>query len=477
MNAAGTVSDARGGPLPVGVQPPGAPTRDGELRIAFFLESFPVLSETFILRQITGLLDLGHEVEIFANSPAETDAPLHPEVATHRLLERTIYVDAPPESNVWEMPIWPLRGRTWTPGSAKGTLNVVRMVRALPKMARCLTTAPRLAWQTLDTGEYGYQASSLSALYRLATVKSAHRQFDVLHAHFGPVGNSFRFARDFCAAPLVVTFHGYDFSAVPREQGTGVYDRLFGVADAVTVNCEYTRRQVLALGCAWDRVHNLHVGVDMGHFPYRDRARQPGERVRLLTVARLVEKKGIEYALQSVAHLRQTHPNLQYDVIGDGPLEQTLRRLAGQLGLQQVAVFHGATDSQFVQQRMAEAHLFLLPSVTAADGDQEGTPVSLMEAQSAGLPVVSTVHSGIPEVVMNGATGFLVPERDVAGLVERLRYLVEHPEVCRIMGRRGRQHVEEQFELRKLNRDLVDLYRQAIARFRNQGPGRNGARR
>ncbi len=449
-------------------QPLGDAARDGTLRVAFFLEAFPVISETFILRQITGLLDLGHEVEIFAKSQAEPDAPLHPEVTTHRLLERTIYVDAPPESSVWEMPIWPLRGRTWTPGAARGTLNVVRMVRALPKMARCLTTAPQLAWQALDAREYGYQASSLSALYRLATLRSARRRFDVLHAHFGPVANSFRFARALCGAPLVATFHGYDFSVVPRTEGTRVYDRLFGVADAVTVNSDYTRQQVIALGCAPDRIHKLHVGVDATQFTYRDRARRPADPVRLLTVARLVEKKGIEYALQAVAWLRQFHSKLRYDIIGDGPLLPALTELAGKLGLQEVAVFHGAKDSQFVQQRMAEAHLFLLPSVTAADGDQEGTPVSLMEAQATGLPVLSTVHSGIPEVVLDGVSGFLVPERDVASLGDRLLYLVEHPEVCRTMGSRGRQHIEEQFHLPKLNWDLVALYRQAISRFANE---------
>ncbi len=447
------------------------------MRIAFFLETFPVVSETFILRQITGLLDLGHEVRIFTNSPAETDAPLHPEVATHRLLERRTCISAPPESSVWEMPIWPLWGRTWAPGASRATLNLVRMARALPKMAGCLTTAPRLTWQTLDAAEYGYQAASLSALYRLATLKSAEGPFDVLHAHFGPVGNSFRFARDLWGAPLVVTFHGYDFCVVPREEGPKVYEHLFRVADAITVNCDYTAQRVIALGCVPDRVHKLHVGVDVGQFPYQDRTRPPGQPVRLLTVGRLVEKKGIEYALQAVARLVPTHPDLRYDIIGDGPLQPVLTKLAGQLGLGRVAVFHGARDSQFVQQRVAEAHLFLLPSVTAANGDQEGTPVSLMEAQAAGLPVLSTVHSGIPEVVLDGATGFLVPERDVAGLAERLRYLIEHPEACRALGRRGRQHIEEQFDLRKLNRDLVALYGQTIERFRNQAGRRDGAKR
>src|SRR5205085_9701304 len=104
------------------------------------------------------------------------------------------------------------------------------------------------------------------------------------------------------------------------------------------------------------------------------------------------------------------------------------------------------------------AHVFLLPSVTAANGDQEGTPVSLIEAQATGLPVVSTFHSGIPEVVRDRETGFLVPESDVNLLTERLEYLADHPDCWEIMGSKGRAHVEAHYDIARLNRDLVALY-------------------
>jgi colanic acid/amylovoran biosynthesis glycosyltransferase len=155
-------------------------------------------------------------------------------------------------------------------------------------------------------------------------------------------------------------------------------------------------------------------------------------------------------------------------------LHSSLQQLTQQLGLGQNVVLHGARDSLFVQERMAAAHLFILPSVTAADGDQEGTPVSLMEAQASGLPVLSTRHSGIPEVVLDGVSGFLLPERDVEGLAQKLVYLIEHPEVCRAMGARGRQHVESQFDIRKLNEELTAIYEQTVARFdaREKSPHR-----
>jgi colanic acid/amylovoran biosynthesis glycosyltransferase len=107
---------------------------------------------------------------------------------------------------------------------------------------------------------------------------------------------------------------------------------------------------------------------------------------------------------------------------------------------------------------MKKTHIYILASVTAQDGNQEGIPVSLMEAMATGLPVISTRHSGIPELVQDGISGFLVPERNVDSLVSKCEYLITHPEQRVEMGRAGREFVEENFNIRKLNRRLLELY-------------------
>src|SRR5438046_10005331 len=140
------------------------------LRIAMFVGSFSVVSETFIVRQITGLIDLGHAVDIYADSRAEAGAPIHPEIAKYRLLERTTFMEMPPETAPWEMPVWPIKGRTWLPGTETSIHNSARVARALPKFFRCLRNAPRLTFKVLSRSEYGYQAVSLSALHRLAAL-------------------------------------------------------------------------------------------------------------------------------------------------------------------------------------------------------------------------------------------------------------------------------------------------------------------
>jgi colanic acid/amylovoran biosynthesis glycosyltransferase len=431
------------------------------LRIAMFVGCFPVVSETFILRQITGLIDLGHHVDIFADACADTVAPVHPEIANYRLLERATFMDMPPETAPWEMPVWPITGKTWTPGATTPIPNWRRVVSALPRWLQCASRSPRLSMEVLQTSKYGFRASSLSTLYRAAKLCAINRRYDVVHAHFGPVGNNFRFARALWRAPFIVTFHGYDFCVVPREEGPDVYRHLFEMADAVTVNCEYTGQQVARLGCPSERIHRLHVGVDVSQFAFGHRMRTPGEPVQLISVGRLVEKKGIEYGIRAIAQVIRKYPELRYDVIGDGPLRASLEKLVQELGLNGKVVLHGAQDSDFVRQRMAEAHVFVLTSVTALNGDQEGTPVSLMEAQAAGLPVLSTRHSGIPEVVLDGESGFLLPEHNVDALAAKLEILIENPELCARMGVRGRQHVKEHFDLRRLNRDLVDIYQRA----------------
>jgi len=110
-----------------------------------------------------------------------------------------------------------------------------------------------------------------------------------------------------------------------------------------------------------------------------------------------------------------------------------------------------------------EAHVFLLPSVTAADGDMEGVPVVLMEALATGMPAVASNHSGISEVIIDGQTGFLVPERDVDALAEHVQYVLDNPQLWPGTGRRGRNLVEEQYDISKLNRKLESIYRQLCA--------------
>ena len=179
------------------------------MRIAFLLHQFPALSETFILRQITGLMELGHDVHIFAEYPCENGLK-HPAVIEHDLLGHTTYLDSPSESGRYELPVWPAWGATWSPDTGQRISNSRRLMRSVPKVLKCLAVHPRLTREVLNTRHYGYQAQkSLGALSPVGAERSKSEPFDVLHAHFGPVGKSFRFARR-----LMARAAGSEFSRV-----------------------------------------------------------------------------------------------------------------------------------------------------------------------------------------------------------------------------------------------------------------------
>lgn len=406
-------------------------------RVAVIVGEFPVLSETFILRQITGLLDAGCDVDIYSLGRAPREERTHPEVRAYDLRRRTTYLHPPAGSSARR--------------------------QAAGWLARALATAPGVTARALNPLREGRAGLTRSALYRLCALSARRGGYDVLHAHFGPVGNAVWYLSELWRAPLVVSFHGFDFTTWPRQHRPGAYGRLFDAARLVTGNSRYSRDRLRELGCPGAKLRQINYAVDLADVPFRAREVRPGEPVRLLSIARLVEKKGLEYAIRAVGEVRRRHPDVQYDIIGDGPLQQRLGALAAGLGLEQSVTFHGACDGAYVQHMLDRAHLFVLSSVTAADGDQEGTPVSLLEAQAAGLPVLSTRHSGIPEIVRDGETGYLLPERDVAGLAERIAYLVEHPECWAALGRRGRANVEARHDRRTLGGELLGLYRQAAA--------------
>src|SRR6266404_2355306 len=211
------------------------------MRIAFCVGCFPLVSETFILRQITGLMDLGHEVDIYSQRSPQVGSTLHPEVEQYALLKRTTYLDKlmPAASGYWSMPVWPITGQTWLPGAETHIENIDRILQAVPALQKCLAAVPLLTIQMFDPDQYGQQAASLESLYCLAALLDRQKKYDVIHAHFGPVGSCFRFVRELWNAPLVVTFHGYDFSTVPQLQGSNVYWRLFRDADIVMGVSDY----------------------------------------------------------------------------------------------------------------------------------------------------------------------------------------------------------------------------------------------
>jgi len=405
------------------------------MKIAFIVGVFPTLSETFILNQITGLLDLGHDVEIFAEyNPTENK--VHPDVEKYQLMNRVHYFDMPQN-------------------------KIKRVLKALYLIIVNFHKSPIKILKSLTLFYYGKSALSLKQLYSL--IPFLDTKFDIIHCHFGHNGIIGASLKEMgVEGKIITTFHGYDMSSFILSNGKDVYNDLFIIGDLFLPISEHWKKKLVELGCDEKKIKVHRMGIDLEKFEYSERKIQPEEPIKLLTIGRLVEKKGHEYAIKAIAKLITKYKNVIYIIAGDGPLRVELESLVTEFGLENYVNFLSNVGDDELLNLFMESHIFVLPSLTACDGDQEGVPVVLMEAQAVGLPVVSTVHSGIPEVVVNGKSGFLVPERDVDALVEKQGHVIEHPELWPKMGKCGRNFVEERYGIQKLNQRLVRIYEALI---------------
>lgn len=278
----------------------------------------------------------------------------------------------------------------------------------------------------------------------------------LIHAHSGREGLIGLRLGARLRLPLVTSFRGADLAGQPRR-----FEPLFARGALFLADAEAVRRQLLSLGCPEERLRVLHPGVDVERIPFAER--QPcAESVNVLLIGRLVERKGIVHALQAFAHASLYHRRATLTVIGDGPERPKVEALLHELNLANVRLL-GAQPHQAVLDEMQEAHILIQPNVTGADGGGEGIPLALLEAQASGLPVVATWHSGLPEVVADGRSGYLVSERDTHALGERLRHLIEHPELWGPFGRAGREVVAAGFDLQQQALALEGYYDQLLA--------------
>ena len=256
--------------------------------------------------------------------------------------------------------------------------------------------------------------------------------------------------------PLVTTFRGADVTRLPRRNRR-LYERLFAEGDLFLAPAEAVRKELLGLGCPENRVRIHRPGIDVERIPFHEREPGEGGSVNVLVVGRMVERKGLPYGLQAFANASRYHRHVSLTLIGDGPARPAVEAQLRELNLANVRLL-GAQPHDVVLAEMQKAHIFVLPSVTTADGDTEGIPIALIEAQASGLPVVTTWHSGIPELVADGQNGYLVSERNSHALAERLRNLIEHPELWSSFGRAGRAIVEQSFSLRRQVAGLEEYY-------------------
>lgn len=287
--------------------------------------------------------------------------------------------------------------------------------------------------------------------------------FQLIHARFGPSGIRMMPLKEKWRVPLITSFHGCDSPGSKKmKQQKKSLMRLFSVGDYFTVPCEAMKEELIKHGCPEEKIAVQYSGIDLEQFAYKERTIPTEGPVQITYVGRMVEKKGAEMLIKAFKRVQQVYPNTKLCLIGDGELKSKLQQLSKKLHLEQHIEFKGAlTHSQVVEQ-LKQTHIFCLPSMKDPSGNQEGIPNAIKEAMACGIPVVSTYHAGIPELIEDGKTGHLVNEQDVDGLAEKLMYLMKNPKLWEELGRNARIKIEKDFNRQVQTMKLEKLFEQVI---------------
>jgi colanic acid/amylovoran biosynthesis glycosyltransferase len=373
------------------------------MRIGIITYFFPKITETFILNRITGLIDRGVEVEIIARKNPAVNLSVE---------------DTDPETLVHP------------------AIN---------------------SYNLLDKTTYLSENSAFE-LDKILIDKG----IDIAHFQWEWLGEVMLSQRELWK-PVFVNVHGVNIPAnwnLPDE--VAEYKNILNKATLVLPTSNFLREALLSKGGDSEKLVIHYTGVDTNFF-FPNRNKRPDKKINILTNGSFIEKKGHEYSLTSVGLLLSRGiTNFHFSIIGDGVLKSKYDEIISQYKLQDHVTFLGKLTSNQVAEKYRESDIFILPSVVAADGSHEGIPLAIMEASASALPVVSTFHTGIPEVVDHNVSGVLVKERDSMVLADAVERLIASEELRVEMGIAGRKIIEDRFNLNKLIDQNIELYKKYL---------------
>ena len=387
-------------------------------------------------RQAIGAGDALPEVAIFRHNLFRISEPFIAEQAQHLRRYRPLYVG---------------RKRFGLPPDGASSLALEDLYKRWK--------LPRIGWQML-TGD-------VQPYLRLL----GRRRPSLIHAHFGIEGVSALGLAMRLKIPLVTTFHGFDATLKTHAMlGSPAWFRypllrrkLAREGNLFLCASSFIRQKLLETGFPESCTHTHYIGVDCQTIrPRADFEETP----LILHVARLVEVKGTRYLLRAFATVARKYDRVQLLIIGDGPLRRQLHALTASLGMRDRVEFLGAVPHVAVLSWMRKAAMLVLPGIRTATGREEGLGMVLLEAAATGLPIVGSRVGGIPECMLEGKTGFLVPERDEDALARRMAELLEDPVRRHRMGAAGRALVEDRFDIYRQTAVLENFYDSLLGRLR-----------
>jgi colanic acid/amylovoran biosynthesis glycosyltransferase len=391
------------------------------MNIAVIVNSFPSISEKYLLNQIISLLKLDQNIDIYAAVPSREQ--IHHKLFDNELLKnRIIQVNIP--RSAWK-----------------------RLLYFPVIFLQDFFHSPHRTLNALSAAKYSSAALNLKNLYFFKAFYK--KDYDIVHCHFGQNGLTGAYLKDcgFCRK-LVVTFHGTDITATPGKFGKNMYRYMFTCTDHITAGSHFIRNLITKYGGG-----NLHV-IPMGINPVPLKEKNAGSY--FLSVGRLVEVKGFTYSITAFSALAERFSGVQYYIAGNGPFRDSLCRQIKQLRLEDKVFLLGEKTGDELEPLYNRAAALVFPSIRAPDGSEEGQGLVIQEAESRGIPVIATNTGGIPDGIISGVTGWLVPEKDPAALCEKMVFFLEHPEKQREFGEAGYRFAVANYDNVLLAKRLVD---------------------
>jgi glycosyltransferase involved in cell wall biosynthesis len=391
------------------------------MKIAYVLGIFPKLSESFIINEIVELLKNGHDIQIFSMEVPIEDIK-HEEIKEYNILERIHYYNF-------------------------NQIFKVNFINVLKYFVICITQ---------DLCDLRISINILKLDLKLAYFATIIQKNNVelIHVHFATMGSIARKLGKVLGLPYTMTAHAFD---IYRNPDTDELRRTMDNAGSVITISEYNKNYLQSEIGITNRIEVIRCGIDLDKFNSKRRVKN-NARIKILTVARLVEKKGIEYLIRAIPFVTKELPDCDFIIVGSGPLKDHLHKLAYDLNVGEFIQFKGDVVDLDLRRYYEEADMFILPCIIAENGDLDGIPVSIMEAMAMELPVVSTFVSGIPELVGDGISGILVSPKDEKAIADAIIRLHKDRHLRLEMGEKGRKIIANKFNIESESEKLIRIF-------------------
>ncbi len=322
-----------------------------------------------------------------------------------------------------------------------------------------LHTSKIYRFKNLINKKFGRETAFSSNEY--AVYKSFKKNnINVVLAEYGPTAVAVLKICNHLQIPLVPHFHGYDATEKTTiHHFKNKYKDLFNYASAVVAVSKKMIIDLIELGCPIEKINLSPCGPSIEFFQVKPIA----IKNQFIAIGRFVEKKAPHLTLAAFKIVNEKYPDSNLVMIGEGELLSVCKHLAELWGIKNKVEFRGILTPEVIRNNLNESVAFVQHSVVAFNGDCEGTPVAVMEASAASLPVIATKHAGINDVIIHGQTGFLVEEFDVKKMAEYMIELIEQPELARKLGEAGRKNIKDNFSLEKNLSELKQVLKKAAA--------------